>query len=149
MIFNSLKKSAVLALVLAMVTGSAAMVTGSTAMAGEKAAKHHVVFHVNTGEKSWNMAMNNVTIMKKKLGDKVDIELVANGGGLGMLMFDSPVAQRMKTALDLGIEVAACGNTMKAKKVTEKDLYPGVKVVPGGIMEIMKKQEAGWTYIKI
>jgi uncharacterized protein len=38
---------------------------------------------------------------------------------------------------------------MKAAKLTDKDLYPGVGTVPGGVIEIMQKQEAGWTYLKI
>jgi intracellular sulfur oxidation DsrE/DsrF family protein len=38
---------------------------------------------------------------------------------------------------------------MRAAKITEKDLYQGVKTVPGGVGQIMKRQEAGWTYIKI
>lgn len=149
MIFKSLMKSASVALILAMVTGSVAMAGEKAAKAGEKAAKHHVVFHVNSDEKSWGMAMNNISIMKKNLGDKVEIEVVANGPGLGMLKFDSPVGQRLGKALDAGVTAYACGNTMKAMKVSDKDLYPGVKVVPGGIMEVVKKQEAGWSYIKI
>jgi intracellular sulfur oxidation DsrE/DsrF family protein len=123
---------------------------GSAAMAADAGPKHHVVFHVTDNDTvKWNQALNNMTIMKKKFGNDIEIEMVANGPGLDMLKFDSVVGNRMKDAIAGDITLYACGNTMKAAKMTEKDLYPGVKVVPGGIGEIMKRQEEGWTYIKI
>jgi len=144
MIVKSLMKSAALALILALATGSAAM-------AADTAKKHRVVFHLNDdNEAKWNMALNNVSIMQKKLGkENVEIELVANGGGLKMLKFETPVGNRLGDAIKSGITFDACGETMAATKVTEKDLFPGVKVVPGGNIEVMQKQEAGWTYLKI
>lgn len=143
MILKSLMKSAALALILALATGSAAQ-------AADPVKKHRVVFQLNTGEESWKMAMNNVMIMQKTLGkENVDIELVANGAGLGMLKLETTEGPRLAEAIKNGITVYACGQTMKATKVTEKDLYPGVKVVPGGNIEVMLKQEAGWTYLKI
>jgi hypothetical protein len=143
MILKSLMKSAALALILALATGSAAM-------AADPVKKHRVVFQLNTGEASWGMAMNNVMIMQKTLGkENVDIELVANGAGLGMLKIDTTEGPRLAEAIKNGITVYACGQTMKATKVSEKDLYPGVQVVPGGNLEVMYKQEAGWTYLKI
>jgi intracellular sulfur oxidation DsrE/DsrF family protein len=81
--------------------------------------------------------------------DKVNVEIVVNGPGLDMMKFDSIVAGRMAEAIGNGVELMACGTTMKAANVTEKDLHNGVKVVPGGVVEIMLKQEAGWTYLKI
>ena len=77
------------------------------------------------------------------------IEIVVNGPGLDMMKFDSVVADRMTAALGTGVALLACGATMKAANVTEKDLHAGVKVVPGGVVEVMQKQEAGWSYIKI
>ena len=112
---------------------------------------HNVVFHVTDSDPvKWNQALNNSANLQKAMGkDKVNVEIVVNGPGLDMMKFDSIVAGRMAEAIGNGVELLACGTTMKAAKVTEKDLHNGVKVVPGGVVEIMLKQEAGWTYLKI
>ncbi len=33
-------------------------------------------------------------------------------------------------------------------KLTKDDLIGGVRVAPGGLIEIADKQRAGWTYIR-
>ena len=112
---------------------------------------HNVVIHVTDNDPAkWNQALNNSANLQKAMGrDKVNVEIVVNGPGLDMMKFDSIVAGRMAEAIGNGVELMACGATMKAANVTEKDLHNGVKVVPGGVVEIMLKQEAGWTYLKI
>jgi intracellular sulfur oxidation DsrE/DsrF family protein len=37
---------------------------------------------------------------------------------------------------------------MRMQHVEAKDLLPGVGMVPAGIVEVVTKQEQGWTYIK-
>lgn len=145
MFFKTFVKFAALAMVLTLATGSATL-----AVAAEKKA-HNVVFHVTDNDPvKWNQALNNSANLQKATGkENINIEIVVNGPGLDMMKFDSVVANRMTEATANGVSLLACGATMKAAKVTEKDLHAGVKVVPGGVVEIMEKQEAGWTYIKI
>jgi len=121
------------------------------ALAADNAKKHRVIFHVTDNvEWKWNQALNNAGNLQKAMGkDNVQIEIVVNGPGLNMMKFDSAVGNRMETAVKNGVDLLACGATMKAMKVDKKDLYPGVKVVPGGVVQIMQRQEQGWTYIKI
>jgi intracellular sulfur oxidation DsrE/DsrF family protein len=121
------------------------------AVQADGAKKHNVVIHVTDPEAwKWNQALNNAGNLQKNLGkNNVRVEIVVNGPGLNMMKFESEVGNRMQAALKNGVDLLACGATMKAAKVEKKDLYPGVKVVPGGVIEIMEKQEAGWTYIKI
>jgi intracellular sulfur oxidation DsrE/DsrF family protein len=137
-------KSAVIAMVLAFASGPAAM-------AADAGKKHHAILHVTDNDPvKWNQALNNANNLQKALGKaNVDVEIVVNGPGLEMMKFESPVGPRMGEAMKNGISLLACGATMKATKVTEKDLYQGVKVVPGGVVQILNRQEAGWTYIKI
>jgi len=115
------------------------------------ATKHNVVIHVTESNPAkWNQALNNAANLQKAMGKKnIKVEIVVNGPGLDMMMFDSKVGNRMTTALKNGVVLAACGGTMKARHVSKKDLHDGVTVVRGGVIEIMEKQEAGWTYIKI
>ena len=96
--------------------------------AADTGKKHHVVFHVTDSDPvKWNQVINNVTNMQKNVGkDLIDIEVVANGPALDMMKLESPVGERMSEAQKNGIAFMACGATMKAAKVTEKDLFPGV-----------------------
>lgn len=143
MLKNSLMKISVLTLILAVSTGFTTF-----AVAADK--KHGVVIQMSENNPAaWNLALNNAKNVQQEMGkDKVEIEIVAYGPGLGMLKFDSEVGNRLAEAEKNGIALLACGNTMKAQKVTEKDLHGSVKVVPAGVVEIMTKQEAGWSYIK-
>jgi len=129
-----------------MLTFSATVSYGADA-----AKKHHVAFHVTDNDPvKWNQVLNNAGNLQKNIGkDNIEIEVVANGPGLKMFLLESEVGERMGEALKNGINLKACGQTMKATKVSEKDLFPGVTTVPGGVIELMEKQEAGWTYLKI
>ncbi len=121
-----------------------------TAQSAEHAGKPGVVIQVSDNNPAiWNLALNNAENVQEALGkDNVNIEIVAYGPGLNMLKFDSEAAPRVKKAEASGVALMACGTTMKKMKVTEKDLAAGVKVVPGGVIEIMNKQREGWAYIK-
>lgn len=102
----------------------------------------------NDAEK-WGLALNNAKNFQKELGkDKIDVEIVAYGPGINMLKKDSTVGSRMDEAMMSGVKITACQNTMKAQKLTEKDIYPSVGFVPSGVVEIMQKQQQGWAYIR-
>jgi intracellular sulfur oxidation DsrE/DsrF family protein len=64
-----------------------------------------------------------------------------------MFRSDSKVAGGLKEAEASGIALRACGNTMKSRKMTDKDLVPGIKVVNSGVVEIIQKQKEGWGYL--
>ncbi len=97
----------------------------------------------------WNLALNNAKNVQHDLGAaNSEVEIVAYGPGLNMLKLDSQVAGRIQDAEKAGVKVVACGNTMKAQKVTQDDLVPGVSVVPAGVIEIGSRQQQGWSYIR-
>lgn len=112
--------------------------------------KSNLVMQVSENNPAvWNLALNSAKNIQEELGkDNVNIEIVAYGPGINMLKFDSEVTARMKEASENGVALIACGNTMKKQKLTEKDLDSHVKVVKAGVVEIMEKQKAGWSYIK-
>ena len=122
----------------------------AAAQSAEKTGKPGVVIQISENNPAtWNLALNNAKNLQQALGAKnVQVEIVAYGPGINMLKFDSEVAPRVKEASTDGVAVRACGNTMKAHHLTEKDLEDSVKVVPVGVIEIMNKQREGWAYIK-
>ena len=46
--------------------------------------------------------------------------------------------------------ITAYGATMGKMKLAEKDLYPdaAIMVVPAGVVEIIRKQQAGWFHLR-
>ena len=112
--------------------------------------KYRLVFHISENNPAqWNLALNNAFAFQKNVGkENAQIEIVAIGPGLNMLKTESKVAERIDQALDKSIDVVACGETMQATHVTQADLIGGVRVVPGGLIEIVQREQQGWSYIR-
>ena len=55
---------------------------------------------------------------------------------------------RIADALKSGVQVNACQNTMNGMKFTPADMLPDIGYVPSGVVEVMKKQQQGWAYIR-
>ena len=92
------------------------------AAAQTTAAPHsRVVMQVSDNDPAkWNLALNNARNLQSDLGAaNVEIEIVAYGPGIGMLKAESVVGNRIGEALDSGVKVAACENTMRGQKLGE------------------------------
>lgn len=116
----------------------------------QKATRYKVVLQVSDADPAkWNLALNNARNVQEDLGKgNVEVEIVAYGPGLGMLKSDSKVADRLAQALDSNIGLMACENTMRNTKTTKADMYSGIRYVDAGVVHIMKRQRAGWAYIR-
>ena len=128
-----------------------ALVLGcSLLLAGAAWAEEKVIFQVSdAGPAKWNLTLNNARNVQADVGaDKVQVEIVAYGPGIGMLKADSAVAQRVADALGKGVKVVACENTLKAQKLTRADMQANIGYVPAGVVELMRKQQEGWAYIR-
>jgi intracellular sulfur oxidation DsrE/DsrF family protein len=114
------------------------------------APQNRVVMQVSDGEPGkWNLALNNASNLQADLGAaNVQIEIVAYGPGLGMLKKDSPVATRVDQALVSGVKIVACENTMRAQKLVQADMLPSIGYVGAGVVEIMQRQQQGWSYLR-
>jgi intracellular sulfur oxidation DsrE/DsrF family protein len=112
--------------------------------------RNMVVIQVSDVETTkWNLALNNARNIQADLGAaNVDIEIVAYGPGIGMLKLDSPVANRVDEATAAGVRILACENTMKGQKLARSDMLTGIGYVNAGVVEIMQRQQQGWSYIR-
>jgi intracellular sulfur oxidation DsrE/DsrF family protein len=111
---------------------------------------HRIVFEVTMeGPEQWTAVLNNVENVRTALGAETEIEVIAHGKGLGMLAVkNNTLTDRMKKLADDGVVFAACENTMKKKNVSKDDLLPLATTVDSGVAEVVRKQEAGWSYVK-
>ncbi len=114
------------------------------------ATRNKIVFQVSDAEPAkWNLTLNNVKNVQTDLGaGNVEIEIVAYGPGLGMLKADSVAGNRVADALAAGVSVVACENTMKNQKITRDDMLPKIGYVEAGVVQLMKRQQQGWAYIR-
>jgi uncharacterized protein len=113
--------------------------------------KHKVVFELNAAAPNgWDQLFRNVdNILQAFQADGVQVEIVFFGKGLRMLLkTNAEYAERLKEAADKGVTLAACQNSMRASKVTTEDLFPFAAQVDSGVAELVRKQEAGYAYIK-
>ncbi|MHB8736353.1 MAG: DsrE family protein [Terriglobales bacterium] len=130
----------------------ALIVFGTVLTAGFMAARQHrVVIEVNIpGTEEWQAVLHNVVNLQQAFGIKsTSIEVVALGPGIGMVAkTDGELQAQMQRLADSGVHFVACSNTMRALKMQPDDLLPFVKPVDSGAAEIVRKQEAGWAYLK-
>jgi intracellular sulfur oxidation DsrE/DsrF family protein len=115
-----------------------------------QATKQRVVIQVSDNDPAkWNLALNNARNLQVDLGKgNVEVELVAYGPGLPMLKSESAVSGRLAQALDAGVTLLACENTMRNTKVGKDELYYGIGYVPAGVTHLVKRQGEGWAYIR-
>lgn len=118
--------------------------------AAKVAKKHKVIFQISDADPAkWNLALNNIHNVQQDLGVKnVEIEVVAYGPGIGMLKLDSTSGNRISEAMATGVKVVACENTMRNQKLGKDDMLSGIGYVNAGVVELMEKQQQGWSYIR-
>jgi intracellular sulfur oxidation DsrE/DsrF family protein len=130
--------------------GCASLHEGMHASHQSSAAKNRVVIQVSDNDPArWNLALNNARNLQADLGAaNVEIEIVAYGPGLNMVKTGSGVAPRIDESVLGGVRVVACENTMANQKVTRGEILPGVGYVGAGVVEIMRRQQQGWSYLR-
>lgn len=109
-----------------------------------------VVIQVSDSDPAkWDAALlNAINVRKEFPPEKMDIEIVAYGPGLEMLKNSSRVKSRLDEATQAGVKLLACRNTMKMTNTAKADLVPAAEVVKAGVVEIMQKQQQGYSYIR-
>lgn len=111
---------------------------------------HKVVVQLNTADTLvWHGALKNISNLQTALGASTQIELVAHGAGISILI-DSKTTQKAKIAelAAAGVLFNACENTIRERKIDRTSILPQAGTVPSGVAEVVLKQEAGWAYLK-
>ena len=111
---------------------------------------HKVVIQLSSSDTLvWKGLMNNVKNLKASLGDSVAVEVVVHGPGIGLLMKEKTTQlDRIIDFKSKGVTFMACENTLQERKIPKESIIPEAGFVKSAVVEIMFKQEQGWTYIK-
>ncbi len=126
------------------------LIAGSTmAQEANYAKPHKIVVQLQSGDtlahKSLFKQLNNMITVSPKS----QIEVVCHGPGITILMPEkSKFTHELKPLVDKGVVFVACEFTMSEKKITKAQLAPEAGLVKYGILEVVTKEEKGWSYIK-
>ena len=124
-------------------------IAGAPAQVGA-ATKEQAIFAVSDADpQKWGLTLGNIANAIEGIGAAgADIELVVYGPGIAMLKKDSPVAAKLAAALKSGVRIAACQHSMEAAHLEAVDLAPGVGMVPSGVVELIRREHAGYAYVR-
>jgi intracellular sulfur oxidation DsrE/DsrF family protein len=115
--------------------------------------KAKVVYHLTDLDKV-GFVLGNIKNHYEGVGGpaNVTIALVVHGPALKGFHSASASPESVKRLADFsraGLQLNACGNTMKAQEVTLKDLLPGFVVAEaGGVVRLAELQSMGYVYLK-
>lgn len=111
--------------------------------------KHRVVIQFTDSDSlSQASVVGQVKNIKTDLPDAT-IEVVCHGPGLDLLIKkNSKVPALVQEWNSKGVVFAACNNTMRRRGIKKEDLSAQATVVPSAMVELILKQEEGWSYVK-
>ncbi|HMT28756.1 MAG TPA: DsrE family protein [Bacteroidia bacterium] len=124
-------------------------ITSPQQVAGAIAPPHRIVFQLVSGDtlahKQLMKQLNNIL----SVAPGTQMEVVCHGPGLEMLISDKTiVADKIKKLTQSGVVFNACEFSMKERNVEKSRILSEAGLVPAGIIEIVTRQEQGWSYIK-
>ncbi len=77
------------------------------------------------------------------------IEIVFHGPAVyGMLKDTGYFKEQIIGFHKKGVVMAVCNNALKVRNINPDRVIPEAMIVPVAILELAKKQEQGWSYIK-
>ncbi|MGY3235396.1 MULTISPECIES: DsrE family protein [unclassified Bradyrhizobium] len=115
--------------------------------------KLKVVYHLADADKV-NFVLGNIQNHIDGVGgpDHVKLALVIHGPALKAFHWahaNPDVSRRISNFAKDGVELAACGNTMKAQNIKLTDLLPGfVSAEKGGVVHLAELQSQGYLYLR-
>lgn len=132
---------------------SRAKAATEAAKSDDKSDRLKVVYHLSDADKV-NFVLGNIQNHIDGVGgpDHVTLALVIHGPALKAFHWaqaNPDVSGRISTFAKDGVELAACGNTMKAQNITLTDLLPGfVSAEKGGVVRLAELQSQGYLYLR-
>lgn len=106
-----------------------------------------VVVQVNGDEADFKRGLILASNMREVL-TRTKFEIVVYGENVKLLNAFSDAMPLIQKVQSEGMQIIACGRSLKAEQLDESDLAPGIRVVPFGAVHIVNRQKQGWQYIK-
>jgi uncharacterized protein len=111
---------------------------------------HKIVFQMVSKDTADHNALVRQLYNIQKLAPGTKLEVVCHGPGMNFIHKEkSLVLDKLKDLSNtVKVDFVGCEFTMQQKNIKREQLLDECRTVPGGILEIVERQEKGWTYIK-
>lgn len=111
--------------------------------------QHRIVFHLSSPDTAAYRALSKQLGNLREHWPGAQIEVVAHNQGVAMLRTDkSNVIPQVRAAMNQQVQFVVCEQTLKNMNIPKESIVQGAGFVERGLVEIVEKQEAGWSYIK-
>jgi intracellular sulfur oxidation DsrE/DsrF family protein len=120
-----------------------------TLAASAQEKKLSVVWDLSSADTTVQAAVfRQINNAKAQVSD-LQVEVVFHGQAILAVLNDSlQFASRVKMAKEKGVNLAVCNNSLKRLKIDPSKLMPETTIVPSAVVELIKKQADGWSYLK-
>ncbi|WP_407275989.1 DsrE family protein [Halothiobacillus sp. DCM-1] len=112
-------------------------------------AKQHIALQITDADAGKQQLLLNVArnLIKYYGADNVDLEVVALGPGLRLLLKDNALAPQIDALASDGVRFSACQNSMQAMEKTlghPLELIAVARTTPAGIVRLYELSKAGY-----
>jgi intracellular sulfur oxidation DsrE/DsrF family protein len=130
--------------------GVVTLLLGMITLAGfAQEKKLSVVWDLSSADTTVQAAVFRQVNNAMALVPDLQVEVVFHGQAVFAVLNDSlQFASRVKLAKEKGVTIAVCNNSLKRLKIDPSKLMAETTVVPSAVVELIKKQAEGSSYLK-
>jgi uncharacterized protein len=112
-------------------------------------AEHKIIFQLTDGDAEVHQKFIRQLHNILNAAPNAKIEVVTQGMGIDLLKLEQNTFEEELIGLSKkGIVFVICENTLKQRSMNKTQFLPLAGFVPSAILELVLKQEQGWSYIK-
>jgi len=110
---------------------------------------HKIVIQLTSNDTSVHKAVVRQIANILEAAPNSKIEVVCHSNGIAFLLAaQTKQAAKIAELSSKGVAFKACQNTMRERKIKPEELVSQSGYVPSGVMEVVKKQEKHWAYLR-
>ncbi|WP_300382138.1 DsrE family protein [Clostridium sp.] len=113
--------------------------------------KTKAIFHIDNLS-NWSLLLKNVSNLLNVIDiTNSEVEVLANSEAVktyNPINYSDKEVIFMKDLNNKGVKFVACNNSLNSLNLKKEDLIEFIDIVPVGVLELIIKQQEGYSYIK-
>ena len=96
------------------------------------------------------LCLHDISLLNKKIGEAGTSWplLTRNAAAVKLFTKDCPKADRVNELAAKGVAFKLCANALRAQQLQKEDMLAACIIVPAGVVELVRLQDAGHAYVK-
>ena len=107
------------------------------------------VFHVTEEARFQGAIHGAFNLLADESVSMDEVVILANGGAVRGFLKAGRTGDLGREALDKGLQLRACNNSLLGLRIDRSRLVDGVEMVPSGVGELTRLQSDGYAYIRV